>query len=100
MSGYLHNIALIPMKPIQTEMTTLSAPRSDASHLFSAPVIVAALGYFVDIYDLLLFGIVRLPSLASLGIVGNGNFPHRRQYFELANDWFVAWRHTLGRFGG
>ncbi|WAC12042.1 MFS transporter [Dyadobacter pollutisoli] len=56
------------MKPIQTEMTTLSAPRSDASHLFSAPVIVAALGYFVDIYDLLLFGIVRLPSLASLGL--------------------------------
>ncbi|GGC10196.1 MFS transporter [Dyadobacter sediminis] len=49
-------------------MTTLSAPRSDASHLFSAPVIVAALGYFVDIYDLLLFGIVRLPSLASLGL--------------------------------
>jgi MFS family permease len=68
MSGYLHNIALIPMKPIQTEMTTLPAPRSDASHLFSAPVIVAALGYFVDIYDLLLFGIVRLPSLASLGL--------------------------------
>lgn len=49
-------------------MTALSAPRSDASHLFSAPVIVAALGYFVDIYDLLLFGIVRLPSLASLGL--------------------------------
>ena len=49
-------------------MTTISAPRSDASHLFSAPVIVAALGYFVDIYDLLLFGIVRLPSLASLGL--------------------------------
>jgi hypothetical protein len=27
---------------------------------------VAALGYFVDIYDLLLFGIVRVPSLQSL----------------------------------
>jgi len=49
-------------------MMTLTASRSDASHLFSAPVIVAALGYFVDIYDLLLFGIVRLPSLASLGL--------------------------------
>jgi MFS family permease len=56
------------MKPIKKEMTNPSAPRSDASHLFSAPVIVAALGYFVDIYDLLLFGIVRLPSLASLGL--------------------------------
>ncbi|MCG2612064.1 MFS transporter [Flavobacterium sp. SM15] len=35
-------------------------------HLFSFPVIVAALGYFVDIYDLLLFGIVRVPSLKDL----------------------------------
>lgn len=37
-------------------------------HLFSIPVVVAALGYFVDIYDLLLFGIVRVPSLKDLGL--------------------------------
>ncbi len=36
--------------------------------IFSIPVLVAALGYFVDIYDLLLFGIIRQPSLASLGL--------------------------------
>jgi MFS family permease len=36
--------------------------------LFSLPVIVAALGYFVDIYDLLLFSIVRRPSLIALGV--------------------------------
>ncbi len=36
--------------------------------LLSLPVIVAALGYFVDIYDLLLFGIVRIPSLQSMGL--------------------------------
>jgi MFS family permease len=36
--------------------------------IFSLPVIVAALGYFVDIYDLLLFTIVREPSLRSLGV--------------------------------
>lgn len=36
--------------------------------LFSLPVVIAALGYFVDIYDLLLFGIVRIPSLKSMGI--------------------------------
>lgn len=36
--------------------------------LFSVPVIVAALGYFVDIYDLLLFSIVRKPSLISMGV--------------------------------
>jgi MFS family permease len=42
--------------------------KSDLAHLLSIPVIVAALGYFVDIYDLLLFGIVRIPSLQSLGL--------------------------------
>lgn len=36
--------------------------------LWSIPVLVAALGYFVDIYDLLLFSIVRIPSLKSLGL--------------------------------
>ena len=36
--------------------------------IFNIAVIVAALGYFVDIYDLLLFGIIRLPSLQSLGL--------------------------------
>ncbi|HEX5169144.1 MAG TPA: MFS transporter [Cyclobacteriaceae bacterium] len=38
------------------------------SQLLNVPVIVAALGYFVDIYDLLLFGIVRLPSLRAIGV--------------------------------
>lgn len=33
-------------------------------------IIVAALGYFVDIYDLILFGIVRVDSLTSLGLQG------------------------------
>jgi MFS family permease len=42
--------------------------KTDLQHLFSIPVIVAALGYFVDIYDLLLFGIVRIPSLTSMGL--------------------------------
>lgn len=36
--------------------------------IFSIPVLVAALGYFVDIYDLLLFLIVRVQSLKSLGL--------------------------------
>jgi MFS family permease len=40
--------------------------KTDFQHLMSIPVIVAALGYFVDIYDLLLFGIVRIPSLKDL----------------------------------
>jgi putative MFS transporter len=41
----------------------------DLKKLFSLPVIVAALGYFVDIYDLLLFSIVRRASLIEVGIL-------------------------------
>ncbi|SCY42814.1 MFS transporter [Flavobacterium caeni] len=37
-------------------------------HLLGFPVVVAALGYFVDIYDLLLFGIVRVPSLRDMNL--------------------------------
>lgn len=36
--------------------------------VLSLPVIVGALGFFVDVYDLLLFSIVRKPSLESLGL--------------------------------
>ena len=34
--------------------------------ILSLPVIVGALGFFVDVYDLLLFSIIRKPSLESL----------------------------------
>ncbi len=36
--------------------------------LFSLPVIVGSLGFFVDIYDLLLFSIVRKSSFKDLGV--------------------------------
>jgi len=36
--------------------------------LFNLAVIVGALGYFVDVYDLLLFSIIRIPSLKGLGL--------------------------------
>jgi len=39
-----------------------------SSHPFNIVVIIAALGYFVDIYDLILFSIVRIPSLQAIGI--------------------------------
>lgn len=47
--------------------------------IISLPVIVAALGYFVDIYDLLLFSIIRIKSLRGLGLTdallySDGNF--------------------------
>ncbi len=34
-------------------------------------IAVAALGYFVDVYDLILFSVVRNPSLKSLGLSGD-----------------------------
>jgi MFS family permease len=40
--------------------------------ILNIAVIVAALGYFVDIYDLLLFTIVREPSLHGIGITDAG----------------------------
>lgn len=60
---YLPFIDYFMQQPVASKPT-----KSALSHLFSIPVIVAALGYFVDIYDLLLFSIVRLPSLKSLGL--------------------------------
>ncbi len=36
-----------------------------------AAVVLAALGYFVDIYDLILFSIVRVPSLKGIGVGGD-----------------------------
>lgn len=44
---------------------------SVARELVRLPVIVAALGYLVDMYDLFLFSIVRVPSLTALGVTGD-----------------------------
>ncbi|MBY0471489.1 MFS transporter [bacterium] len=44
------------------------AKRVSLKSVLNTTVLVSALGYFVDIYDLLLFGIVRVPSLKALGV--------------------------------
>ena len=36
--------------------------------VFSAALVVASLGYLVDVYDLVLFLVVKNPSLADLGV--------------------------------
>ncbi|TQV64134.1 MAG: MFS transporter [Sulfurovum sp.] len=38
--------------------------------IITLPVVVIAMGYFVDIYDLILFGVVRVESLMQLGLKG------------------------------
>src|SRR4051812_47326715 len=48
---------------------------SVAGQLASLPVMVAALGYLVDMYDLFLFSIVRVPSLKALGVEGEQLLP-------------------------
>jgi len=41
--------------------------QKQSTSVFNMAVIVAALGYFVDIYDLLLFTIVKAPSVLGVG---------------------------------
>ncbi len=49
-------------------MSQPTSPRPSLDRGVALAVLVAALGYFVDIYDLILFGVVRKPSLAALGV--------------------------------
>jgi len=44
---------------------------SKQQSFLTAAVLVSALGYFVDIYDLLLFSVVRVKSLTELGLAGS-----------------------------
>ena len=47
-----------------------SQPSAPEWRRVAAPVLLAGLGYFVDIFDLLLFSVVRVPSLTDLGVGG------------------------------
>ena len=51
--------------------------------VFSLPVIVGALGFFVDIYDLLLFNIVRIKSFRELGVAEDA----MKNYGENILNW-------------
>ena len=52
-------------------MNNTSGEHSLTHKAINNTVIVAALGYFVDIYDLILFNVVRKPSLETLGFKGD-----------------------------
>src|SRR5687767_217805 len=47
---------------------TDASSKTVTQELLRIPVLVAALGYMVDMYDLFLFSIVRVPSLKSLNL--------------------------------
>ncbi|GAB4015273.1 MFS transporter [Spirosoma koreense] len=58
------------MKPVTIpEPTPTNQPV--IRQLLQIPVLVAALGYLVDMYDLFLFSVVRVPSLKALGVEGD-----------------------------
>src|SRR5215203_1869449 len=61
--------------------------------VFNLTVIVAALGYFVDIYDLLLFQIVRVSSLASLGYTSSTEN-------QSAGEFIITWQMVGLLIGG
>ena len=72
--------------PIITLMTDTVSTKASSNIIFL--VLVASLGYFVDIYDLLVFSIVRIPSLHDIGvsdadITSKGQFIINVQMFGL-----------------
>ena len=60
--------------------------------IFSLPVIVGALGFFVDIYDLLLFNIVRRSSFADLGVAESD--------MKTAGEGILSWQMIGLTIGG
>jgi MFS family permease len=60
--------------------------------ILNIAVIVAALGYFVDIYDLLLFTIVREPSLKGLNVADADMI--------TASTWIINWQMVGLLIGG
>ena len=48
----------------------MNQPTSILRQIITPAVIVGALGYFVDVYDLILFAILRIPSLKDMGFSG------------------------------
>lgn len=80
-----HNSATLATQ-LYTIMTDATAAKATRNMIFL--VLVASLGYFVDIYDLLIFSIVRVQSLKDIGVPGaellaKGQFIINVQMFGL-----------------
>ncbi len=63
-----------------------------STSVFSIVVLVAALGYFVDIYDLLLFSIIRIPSLQSMGL--------NKEQITVEGESIISWQMAGLLLGG
>jgi putative MFS transporter len=85
-------------------MLTSLENKLGVSRLVLLTILVAALGYFVDIFDLLLFSIVRVQSLKDLGVaeedlLTNGIFLINMQMAGLMIGGFLwgIWGDKMGR---
>jgi putative MFS transporter len=57
-----------PVSEAQRQAGAIASPAAALPRAVWMAILVAALGYFVDIYDLILFSIVRVSSLRSIGV--------------------------------
>jgi len=66
-------------------------------------VLVAALGYFVDLYDIVIFGVVRVASLKSIGLEGQAITDWAVNLFNIQMGGMVlggvVWGLVADRFG-
>jgi MFS transporter, putative metabolite:H+ symporter len=72
----------------------MNSPDSTAPRPWIGIVVVAALGYFVDIYDLILFNVIKNESLAELGYVPGSTV------FKAAEVVLFNWQMTGMLVGG
>ncbi len=61
-------VCLVGRLPATRNACRVVPPRTPSSGIAWLPVLAAALGYFVDAYDLVLYNIVRVASLKGLGV--------------------------------
>jgi len=71
MSGQIHLRFVIYDLRLRAEKQSMKTSDSVLREILKPAVIVGALGYFVDVYDLILFAIVRRASLQDLGFSGD-----------------------------
>lgn len=66
-------------------------------------VMAAALGYLIDLYDIVIFGVVRVASLEALGVVGEANTLWGIRLFNLQMAGLLLggffWGWVADRFG-
>ena len=79
----------------------MNQPKSKEGKIFSALTIVAALGYFVDIYDLVLFSVEWRDSLRDLmghHVAMDIIEKKRKIFIEYSNGGYAYWRYYLGNY--